>query len=129
VCSFSCEGLAERGLGSLPGGDESVLVRGVRACSDAAWPGYDMSVLGAEKTEGPELMEVSEPAPFSTSPEPCSLSSGECALVLGKADADDDVLAAADADTEACFRRGAGDSVRRKPARLGERSSLRRVRR
>jgi len=27
-------GLAERGLGSLPGGDESELVKGVRACRD-----------------------------------------------------------------------------------------------
>lgn len=32
----SYEGLAECGLGSLPGGDESELVNGVRAWSDIA---------------------------------------------------------------------------------------------
>lgn len=30
----SYEGCAARGLGSLPGGDESELVKGVRACRD-----------------------------------------------------------------------------------------------
>ena len=30
----SCESLEERGLGSLPGGDESELVKGVRACRE-----------------------------------------------------------------------------------------------
>jgi hypothetical protein len=30
----SCESLDERGLGSLPGGDESELVKGVRACRE-----------------------------------------------------------------------------------------------
>jgi hypothetical protein len=38
----SYEGLAERGLGSLPGGDESELVKGVRAWRDAGWPRRDM---------------------------------------------------------------------------------------
>lgn len=33
LCIVSYEDLADRGLGSLPGGDESVLVKGVRACS------------------------------------------------------------------------------------------------
>jgi hypothetical protein len=33
LCIVSYEGLADRGLGSLPGGDESELVKGVRACS------------------------------------------------------------------------------------------------
>lgn len=31
ACIVSYEGLADRGLGSLPGGDESELVKGVRA--------------------------------------------------------------------------------------------------
>lgn len=31
ACIVSCEGWADRGLGSLPGGDESELVKGVRA--------------------------------------------------------------------------------------------------
>jgi hypothetical protein len=34
ACIFSCASLANRGLGSLPGGDESELVRGVRACRE-----------------------------------------------------------------------------------------------
>ena len=33
LCIVSCEDLVDRGLGCLPGGDESVLVKGVRACS------------------------------------------------------------------------------------------------
>lgn len=75
--SVSFEGFAERGLGSFPGGDESVLVKGVRAWSDAACPGYDILVL-AENTEVTELArEVSEPTPFSKSPERLSSLSGE----------------------------------------------------
>lgn len=31
ACMISLEGFADRGLGSLPGGDESELVKGVRA--------------------------------------------------------------------------------------------------
>jgi hypothetical protein len=38
----SYEGLAERGLGSLPGGDESELVKGVRAWSNVEWPRRDI---------------------------------------------------------------------------------------
>jgi hypothetical protein len=34
VLIVSYEGLAERGLGNLPGGDESELVKGVRAWRD-----------------------------------------------------------------------------------------------
>lgn len=33
LCIVSYEDLVDRGLASLPGGDESVLVKGVRACS------------------------------------------------------------------------------------------------
>jgi hypothetical protein len=33
LCIVSYEDLVDRGLGCLPGGDESVLVKGVRACS------------------------------------------------------------------------------------------------
>lgn len=68
ACIVSCEGFADRGLGSLPGGDESVLVKGVRACNDALCPGYDI-VMAVEKTDDAELgTELSEPAPFSKSP-------------------------------------------------------------
>jgi hypothetical protein len=57
----SWEGFAERGLGSLPGGDESVLVKGVRACRDGLRPVNDM-LLAAEKTEEAELVaDLSEP--------------------------------------------------------------------
>jgi hypothetical protein len=49
-CIVSCESLEERGLGSLPGGDESELVKGVRACREIFWPERDM-VEGAEKVE------------------------------------------------------------------------------
>jgi hypothetical protein len=33
LCIVSYEDLVDRGLDGLPGGDESVLVKGVRACS------------------------------------------------------------------------------------------------
>lgn len=33
LCIVSYEDLEDRGLGCLPGGDESVLVKGVRGCS------------------------------------------------------------------------------------------------
>ena len=49
-CIVSYAGFAARGLGSLPGGDESELVKGVRACRDAVRPGFDM-VPVAEKTD------------------------------------------------------------------------------
>lgn len=48
VFIVSCEDL-DRGLASLPGGDESVFVTGVRACS--VFPDHDM-VLSAEQIEG-----------------------------------------------------------------------------
>lgn len=64
ACIVSCEGFADRGLGSLPGGDESELVKGVRACSEEVRPGYDIVV--GENTDEAELgIELSEPAPFS----------------------------------------------------------------
>jgi hypothetical protein len=40
----SYEVLTARGLGGLPGGDESELVKGVRACRDMGWPERDMAV-------------------------------------------------------------------------------------
>lgn len=46
----SYEGLADRGLGSLPGGDESELVNGVRALRAVGWPARDMAE-GAEKVD------------------------------------------------------------------------------
>jgi hypothetical protein len=82
ACSGSYEGFADRGLGSLPGGDESELVRGVRAYNDADCPGCDI-LLAAEKTEDAELArEESEPTPFSRSLRRCSWSSGESSVVL-----------------------------------------------
>jgi hypothetical protein len=50
ACIVSCESLDDRGLGNLPGGDESELVRGVRACRELLCPERDM-VGGAEKVE------------------------------------------------------------------------------
>lgn len=50
ACIVSFGGFADRGLGSLPGGDESELVKGVRACSEAVRPEYDM-VLEAGDTD------------------------------------------------------------------------------
>jgi hypothetical protein len=47
----SYEGLAERGLGSLPGGDESELVKGVRAWRSIGCPERDM-VEGVLKSGG-----------------------------------------------------------------------------
>ena len=42
MCIVSFGGFADRGLGSLPGGDESELVKGVRACREAVRAGYDI---------------------------------------------------------------------------------------
>jgi hypothetical protein len=60
ACIVSSGGFADRGLGSLPGGDESELVKGVRTCSDAVRPGYGM-VPEAENTDEAMLeADVSE---------------------------------------------------------------------
>jgi hypothetical protein len=60
ACIVSFGGFADRGLGSLPGGDESELVKGVRTCSDAVRPGYGM-VPAAENTDEATLeADVSE---------------------------------------------------------------------
>lgn len=68
VCIVSYERLVERGLGSLPGGDESVLVKGVRACADEGWPERDMA-LAAEKMDECDVgVEVVELASFNSSP-------------------------------------------------------------
>lgn len=83
ACNVSLVDFAGRGLGSLPGGEESVLVRGVRACNDAPCPGYAIVISVKEKTEGVELArELSEPIPFSRSPGRCSSSAGESVIVL-----------------------------------------------
>ena len=64
----SCEGFAERGLGSLPGGEESVLVKGVRAWSEGLRPVYDI-LFAAEKIDEAELaIELSELARSSRLP-------------------------------------------------------------
>lgn len=124
--SVEVAGLAERGLRALPGGDESVLVKGVRACMDAVRPGCGMLLLGVENTEGAELSsELSEATPFSTSAGVCSSSSGES----------DVGWAAAGLDAEDVFAANAGwrrddltdESARRELARLRELSSLLRV--
>jgi hypothetical protein len=73
VRNVSFEGFADRGLGSLPGGDESVLVKGVKVCNDAAWAGYDMLLVGVEETEAAELAnELTETISFSRSLVPWS---------------------------------------------------------
>jgi hypothetical protein len=67
ACMVSCACIAERGLGSLRGGDESVLVKGVRAWSDGLRPVYDM-LCAAEKMEEAALAdELSEPVRSSRS--------------------------------------------------------------
>lgn len=48
ACIFPYEGFVERGLVGFPGGDESELVKGVRACRDIGWPGRDI-VVGVER--------------------------------------------------------------------------------
>lgn len=75
ACIVSCESLEERGLGSLPGGEESELVKGVRAWREWLWPGRDM-VGGAEKVDEAGV-EESE----STS---SSRWLGRCASFLGE---------------------------------------------
>ena len=77
ACIVSCD-LEDRGLGSLPGGDESELVRGVRACRELLLPERDM-VGGAEKVEEAGVgVEESESASSS--------SLGRRALLLGEDD-------------------------------------------
>lgn len=51
ACIVSFGGFADRGLGSLPGGDESEDVKGVRACSEAVRPGYDMVLEAGNRDE------------------------------------------------------------------------------
>lgn len=118
ACIVSLEGFAERGLGSFPGGDESVLVNGVRAFICAA---YAIFVLVEEKMDEVELdTELAEPIPFRSPLERLSWSSGgELRLLMAEFLLD---------------RRGAGgagvkvgdwgeltdESARREPARRGE---------
>jgi hypothetical protein len=74
ACIVSLEGFAEHGLGSFPGGDESVLVNGVSAC---ICPAYAIFVLVEEKMDEVELdTELAEPRPFKSPPERLSWSSG-----------------------------------------------------
>jgi hypothetical protein len=58
VFIVSYEGLAERGLGSLPGGDESELVKGVRAWMDVGWPRRDMMEGVGAEVEGEVEVEA-----------------------------------------------------------------------
>jgi hypothetical protein len=123
ACKVSFEGFAERGLGSLPGGDESVLVRGVRACKDAACPAYDILLWGLEKTDDAELArELSEPTLFSTSPNRWSSSVGECVRLLSSMD--NDALGAGDANTARCGCNLTDEPARCEPARRGPASLL-----
>jgi hypothetical protein len=80
-------GFIERGLNGLPGGEESVLVNGVRAWSAAVWPGYDdIAECGFEKTDDAVLArELAEPTPVNKSPDRQSSSSGGVAVVLSSA--------------------------------------------
>lgn len=78
ACIVSFGGFADRGLSSLPGGEESELVKGVRACSDAVWPGYDM-VPAAENTDEATLeADVSDRELVSKSLRRAPLSLGIC---------------------------------------------------
>lgn len=68
ACIVSYEGFADRGLGGLPGGEQSELVKGVRACSEAVRSGYGM-VPDDEKTGEATLeRELSDARLFSKSP-------------------------------------------------------------
>jgi hypothetical protein len=126
VC-VSLGGLCDRGLGGLPGGEESVLVKGVRALIEAVCPGYDILLLGVEDTEGTTLpRELSEPIPFSRSLEPCSWSSGEGVLILACAGGEES-RGTAVPNAERLLDEGTDESARREPARLRERLSLLRV--
>lgn len=78
----SYEGLAERGLGSLPGGDESELVKGVRAWREAGGPARDMAE-GAEKVEEVVVgVELPESTWFSSESERRASSKSEYKLPL-----------------------------------------------
>ena len=102
ACAGSFDGFAERGLGSLPGGEESVLVKGVRACRDAACPGYDILLWAEEKTDEVELaLELSEPTPFKRSPGRVSWSRGECVVVC--------LVVSEESDAECADRANADD--------------------
>jgi hypothetical protein len=117
ACGSSCENFADRGLASLPGGDESELVNGVRACSDAARPGYDILVLGGENMDEWLLeRELSEPMPFRKSPRRCSWSIGLCDVFFLSSTSGDARAAVA---VKAEARRGelTDESARCEPAR------------
>lgn len=121
--SVAVAGLAERGLRALPGGDEPVLVKGVRACMDAVRPGYDIMLLRVENTDGAELSsELSEATPFSTSAGVCSSSSGESDVGWAASGLEADCVFAA----KAGWRRDdlTDESARRELARLRELSLL-----
>lgn len=70
IVSYEC--FADRGLGSLPGGDESELVKGVSACRDMAGPERDIVVGGRERkaarvdavqlsVQAPRIVDISMP--------------------------------------------------------------------
>lgn len=110
-------GFAERGLGSLPGGDESVLVRGVRACMEVGWPVYDILQSAVENTDEAVLAtELSEPTSFKSSRERLSSSPGDSVFfgsrgekyVLGA----DDCCAVNDCTDGWTDKSTRGDSVR-----------------
>jgi hypothetical protein len=76
----SYEWRAERGLGSLPGGDESELVKGVRACRDTGGPERDMAV-DVREVEGAGV-GVTEMTQFSSVSERSASLRGEYELVV-----------------------------------------------
>jgi hypothetical protein len=49
IVSYEC--FADRGLGGLPGGDESELVKGVRAWKDMGWPARDIAESAGQEAQ------------------------------------------------------------------------------
>jgi hypothetical protein len=79
---MSFDGCAERGLGSFPGGDESVLVKGVRACIEVAWLGYDILGLAGDNTDNVEAAnELADAVRLRRVHARCSSSASECVLL------------------------------------------------
>ena len=83
ACIVSLKGFAERGLGSFPGGDESVLVNGVSALRAGGCPGCAILVLADENMDDVVLdTELAEPTPFKRPSAWLSLLSGRYVEVM-----------------------------------------------
>lgn len=82
ACIVSYAGLDECGLGSLPGGDESELVKGVRALRAVWCPERDMAEGVEAMEEACVGVEAAESRSISSSRGRCALLSGEDTLAL-----------------------------------------------